>query len=441
MNIAVPAAYDSDASITKAELKTYLGTGLIITGIVQADLSAGVTGAITSTGAPSVDPNAGWYNPAVANGATRVLSLYHGGVSRAVGIPWGYLPWASLPAVGDIDERYRVTDTQTLVGYRTAAVDEVLAGTGNSFPGWHPLAGGYGLFDNQSGATINQGETVALVAPYLSNSRRVRTTTVQKDQTVIGVAMHTVLTGNPILVALLGCQDVIQVKVDPTIATGDVDAGDVLVSSSTVGVARSVGTMTAGSFLTVSGSLQLGAPLGAFAIAIKDRAAGDGVGLVPARMLAGVGRGCLQVRTRALIKQYDNANRASIPTGLGWTQVFAARSASGVAGAQSAADDLYADAKHAPMVAAGIGWAGDLDSGTTDLHLRFRYTKDAGGGSVHGLTKVKRWGSATLDFAIQMAAVPTLADGSFYMQHFTDGAAFSNYASTNWELALDHYFY
>lgn len=428
MIITVPAAYDADASILKSELKSYLGTGLVITSIDQADMATTV-GVITAGATPAVDARAGWRNPALTGAATRFLGIYHGGVAREVGIPWGYLNWGSLPATGDVDERYRVADLQTLVSYRDATTDALLCGTGNELAGWHPMAGGYALFDNQSGATINQGEAVELDVS-VSPTRRCKKAATEKSPSVIGVAMHTVATGSKILVALLGCQDVVQVAVDPTLTVGGaacpVDKGDVLVVGTTAGVARSGGPRAVTPH-PAAGRMVHGTPLGAFAVALKDRAVVDGSGLVPARLLpfCGTGETCYVARVLAF--------QDLTPSG-GFNAFFPGKASTGNNGQQAGAtESLLISTKHSPIVSAGMEWHFTGDSGTSDIETAMLLSKDT---NANVRMYNKRYGGSDHVF-VERAVTPCGSDSQARYSWSEIGGAYSSI--TVCDLYLVHY--
>lgn len=331
----------TDVSVTKQELHDYFGPNATVTEIVQTDMDAGV-GVITAGATPSASARAGWTASGVTNGAARQLLVYSPDLSRVVGIPKRHMNRTSLPATGDIGEMVYVADLQVTVEYRDATADAVLSGTG--LAGWHPVGSGLMLVQNQTGATIEANHVVALVGT--TGTRRVAKTTVVKQPNVLGVTLHEIADGAAGLVALPGYGNPVKVYVDPTLATGAVAAGDWLCSTAaTAGVARSAGASVANAVQSSGSTRIIGVPLGAFAVALEDRASGAGAGLVMAKMLPAIGTGARVFRHSAGI--WIKASTASSDT------VHALRSSAGD-GAQGATDDLIVSDKHSPIVTALI---------------------------------------------------------------------------------------
>lgn len=355
------AKWLNDASITKQDAHDAFGPDANVHDLTQAEMDAS-SSVVTVDGSSTQNGALRWVDPGGSNDATRTLEAYHTGLSRTVGIPKKHMAWASLPATGDIGEMVYVTDLQITVEFRDATADAVLSGTG--LAGWHPVNGGLMLAQNATGGDIEANRVVALVGT--TATRRAAKTTLMKQQNVLGVNLHsaTIATGSNFIVVLPGYGNPVIVRVDPTVATGDIAAGDWLcTTSATAGVARSVGASQTSGIPAASQAI-FGVPSGAFAVSLEDRASGAGAGVVMAKMLPAVGTGARAFRDLSLI--YSDL------AGFSTANIESCRSSTGDA-TQNATDDVFISAKHLPVLAVQVDVAitGTMSAGGSIIGVVF----------------------------------------------------------------------
>jgi len=378
------AKWLNDPSISKQDAHDAFGPDANVHDLTQAEMDTS-TGVITTGGSSTQNGAARWVDPGGSNDATRVMEVYHSGLSRTVGLPKKHMDWASLPATGDIGEMVYVTDLQITVEYRDATADAVLSGTG--LGGWHPIAGGLMLASNATGGDIEANRVVALVGT--TGTRRAAKTTVEKQQNVLGVNLHsaTIATGSNFIVALPGYGNPLKVRVDPTVtieggAALEITAGDWLCSTaSTAGVARTAGPATSSGF-PAANQFITGVAQGAFATSLEDRLSGAGAGTVMAKMLPAVGAGAWVRHDASLIW------RDLTPTD---ADIFACRATAGNNGTQSAVNDVFVTEKHMPVTAVSLEaiFAGTMGAGGSVMGVEIGPSS----GIVHGGVRIEGQGN------------------------------------------------
>lgn len=271
-------------SISKQDAHDAFGPDANVHDLTQSEMGSS-TGVITKSGASTQD-GAGVYDVlAAANTPTREFSLYDTTLSRKVA-PSGRrnVARASLPATGQIGEKFYLTDLQIEVEWRNAADDLLLTG-GTGVAGWHPTGSGVFLAENATGSTIEEGRSVALVGT--TGTRRITKTTTLTQQNVKGVALHDIATASTGYVATPAFGRPCKVYVNGGVVA--VVAGDLLVPSATAGVSQSVGPEPSAIYGS-STQRVTGMPRGCFAVALADSSATE---LVPALMLGFVGQGAV----------------------------------------------------------------------------------------------------------------------------------------------------
>jgi hypothetical protein len=153
----------------------------------------------------------------------------------------------------------------------------------DSISGWHPVASGYQLMTNRGGAVV--ANDVVVRDTTGTTNREFKTTTLVKDQSVIGVALEAAATGANAVVALNVSGATVNMNVDTTLA---IVKGDGLVTFSTAGKARTVGSLPSNAY-TQAYARHYGIPIGCFAEALAAPVSG----VVRVRLLGEVGGGAI----------------------------------------------------------------------------------------------------------------------------------------------------
>ncbi|TFG51264.1 MAG: hypothetical protein E4H37_08170, partial [Gemmatimonadales bacterium] len=254
-------------------------TGALFGDIDRDHFAVGTNPIVSSATAPSTPATGlGWHN--TSNGVVSYWSgsewiagvTYATSAPNATGTPWYDQTLKILRAYDTID----------------------------GITGWHPVSTGYQLMDNRSGGTVTANKVVVRSTDATSN-RCFTTTTVVKDQSVVGVLLEETVNNAPGVVAMVAGGAVVDILADDGAADGAIAKGDGLVSYSESGECRTVGPLGSTAILSAtlgSAWYAVGVPLGCFAEALGTKDATTH--LVRARLLGSVGTG------RRVVLQSDN---------------------------------------------------------------------------------------------------------------------------------------
>jgi hypothetical protein len=303
----------------------------------------------------------------------------------------------------------------------------------NGVAGWHPVDSAYALWKNESGGTVAATKVVIHKAAGTAELRAFTTSTIGKDQAVVGVTLESITDGAYGVIALASGSAEVTILADDGEANGAIAKGDFLASFTVAGECRTVGPQTA-SGIVAAGNHTLGTPMGAFAVALGVKDAGTH--LVRAKMLGFVGAGAMAFLKRVKIVSDTAPETAN-------AELFASKIASGTSGAQGT-ETAAISTKHLPFCAArmDVSVVATMAAGGSVIEVGFY----ADGGTVVETVVgfVMQGNGDTIGGFVSTGFIPTHGAGATT----TKGSVFSYiYAPTNiasvgtFEMYLTGYIY
>ena len=375
-SVTVGHNISGDSSITKAELHNAI-ENLTIAGVTQNEIDATAASVCAIQGSAPSSPNAGWlwYDTAL-----------------------------------DLLRQYDTKDGIT---------------------GWHPVSGCHALMTNRSGASVDSGDVLVRAPTHAPDTdRQFATTTSVKDQGVFAVARETIADDGDGVVALVTGGAVVDVNVQGS-THGAVAKGDLLVTYSVAGEARTVGAAP-GTGHPSEVQIQYGLPVGAFAEALVASSADEAISC---RLLGQVGQGCYVQVAQTSIWRY-------LTTIGGYQVVDCSATASGTAGGQNAAGTALIDTDHAPLLAADLTYNLVDNPGGSSGSRDIRFSKD--GSTIN--RRFQHWFEASTSTEVQAHAGligTSIGDGTAANNNVVGDKVFveNNAVMDETELFLEGYIY
>ena len=334
-------AWDDGVIQTMTEMRNDV-QGMTYTGADRTNMATDSTVATISTSSPS-SPKTGelWIDTSSLTGSPAVRPRVYNG-SEWVGHSVYYA--TSAPSSTTTGLLWYDMTLEILRMYRSATED--LHGVG----GWHPVQEGtYQLWTNKSAGTVSANRVVIYDT---ATERGFLTTTVAKNQRVLGVTLEEASVDESVVVAMVGGGATVNVYCNG--ATLAVTLGDAIATSATAGEARSVGAMPAG--VTDSATVyEQGTPLGAFGIA---REASSSDAAIAVTLLGYIGQGCVRRKAATTIAAFADGLANANWDG-GWDEVDVADYPPGVGG-----NDFIDSANHKPIAAVLLSLNASMDHGS-----------------------------------------------------------------------------